>query len=163
MKKLAILALAVVTALAGFTPARALPLGGPAVASGSEPPLIRGVQYRGGDEQWYGRWDDRADRWERYEYRRDRRGWYNGHRGYSHARPGYHRHYDGYWYPLAALGAAAVIGGVIVSQPRPIQVQPDINPRHVAECSARYRSYRSYDNTYQPKYGQRQQCYSAWY
>lgn len=162
MKKLAILALATLTAFAGLTPANALPLGGPVTAGQSKSPLVQEVQYRGGDDRWDRR-NDRRDRWDRHDNRRDRRGWHNGHRGYSHARPGYRRHSDGYWYPLAALGAAAIIGGVIAGQPRPVQAQPTINPRHVADCSARYRSYRSYDNTYQPVNGPRQQCYSAWY
>lgn len=163
MKKIAVLALAAVTAFAGFTPATAMPLGGAISAGQSKSSLVQEVQYRGHDDRW-----DRRDRWsrhDRWDRRDDRRGWYNGHRGYTHSRPGYRRHSDGYWYPLAALGAAAIIGGVIAAQPRPapVQVQPGINPRHIADCSARYRSYRSYDNTYQPNYGPRQQCYSAWY
>ncbi|WP_259669749.1 MULTISPECIES: BA14K family protein [unclassified Rhizobium] len=32
--------------------------------------------------------------------------------------------------------------------------------RHVSWCFARYRSYRSFDNTFQPFNGPRQQCYS---
>jgi hypothetical protein len=160
MKKLAIIALAAMTALAGTAPANALPLvGAEPAASGSA--IIEQVQYRERD-----RWDRNGrDGWDRRDDRRDRHGWYNGHRGYTQARPGYRRHSDGYWYPLAALGAAAIIGGVIAAQPRPapVQTQPGINPRHIADCSARYRSYRSYDNTYQPSYGPRQQCYSAWY
>lgn len=160
MKKLAIIALAAITAFAGTVPANALPLAGAKpVASGGA--IIEQVQYREHD-----RWErNRGDRWDRRDDRRDRRGWYNGHRGYAHSRPGYRRHSDGYWYPLAALGAAAIIGGVIAAQPRPapVQTQPGINPRHVADCSARYRSYRAYDNTYQPSYGPRQQCYSPWY
>ncbi|NTF23543.1 BA14K family protein [Agrobacterium rubi] len=164
MKKFAVLALAAVTALTGFTPAGALPLG-PVTAGQAKGSLVQEVQYRGHDDRWERRHDrrDRRDRWDRRDRRDDRRGWYNGHRGYSHSRPGYRRHSDGYWYPLAALGAAAIIGGVIANQPRPAPAQPVVNPRHVADCSARYRSYRSYDNTYQPVNGPRQQCYSAWY
>lgn len=145
MKKLAIFALAAATAFAGLTPANALPLAAaPAVKSGSS--IVEQVQWRGHD---------------RYE----RRGWYNGHRGYRDYRPGYRRHSDGYWYPLAALGAAAIIGGVIAAQPRPAPAAPQagINPRHVEWCSARYRSYRSFDNSYQPNYGPRQQCYSPYF
>jgi hypothetical protein len=148
MNKLAIAALAVATALAGTAPANALPLVGGVTAGQSGSPIVQQVQYRD------------HDRWER---RDDRRGWHNGYRGYRDSRPGYRRHSDGYWYPLAALGAAAIIGGVIAAQPSRPRVEAGINPRHVEWCSIRYRSYRSYDNTYQPNYGPRQQCYSPYY
>jgi hypothetical protein len=160
MKKLAIIALAAVTAFAGTAPASALPLAGGVSAGQSGASLVQQVQYRDHD-----RWDrhDRRDRWDRRDDRRDRYGWYNGHRGYRDHRPGYRRHSDGYWYPLAALGAAAIIGGVIAAQPSRPRVEAGINPRHIEWCSVRYRSYRSYDNTYQPNYGARQQCYSPYF
>ncbi len=94
-----------------------------------------------------------------------RSGWYGGYRGYSYYRPGY-RHYNGYWYPLAAFGAGAVIGGAIAAQPRyyaPAPAPSGINPSHVGWCENRYRSYRVYDNTFQPYNGPRQQCYSPYY
>ncbi|WP_246752887.1 BA14K family protein [Sinorhizobium sp. BG8] len=86
-----------------------------------------------------------------------RRGWHNGHRGYHHARPGYRRWNDGYWYPLAAFGAGALIGGAIASSPR-----VTTGSAHVNWCANRYRSYRAYDNTFQPYNGPRQQCYSPY-
>ena len=85
---------------------------------------------------------------------RHRPGHWNGHRGYRHYRHGYRRHSDGWWYPLAAFGAGAVIGGAL-SQPR------SGNP-HVQWCYNRYRSYRASDNTFQPYNGPRQQCYSPY-
>jgi hypothetical protein len=93
-----------------------------------------------------------------------RHGYYNGYRGYGGYRYGYRRYNDGYWYPLAAFGAGALIGGAIASQPR-YYAQPSngINPQHYAWCEARYRSYRGFDNTFQPKYGPRQQCLSPYY
>lgn len=96
------------------------------------------------------------------------RGWYGGYRGYPYYRRGY-RYYDGYWFPLAAFGAGAVIGGAIAApryyEPAPTYVAPraGINPSHVAWCESRYRSYRAYDNTFQPYRGPRQQCYSPYY
>ncbi|OYR10649.1 BA14K-like family protein [Brucella grignonensis] len=33
---------------------------------------------------------------------------------------------------------------------------------HVRWCYNRYRSYRAYDNTFQPNYGPRRQCYSPY-
>ncbi len=99
---------------------------------------------------------------EQVQYRR-RHGWQNGHRGYRHQRRGYRRHSDGWWYPLAAFGAGAIIGGAIANDGYARPRYEGINPRHVDWCHARYRSYRAYDNTFQPNYGSRQQCYSPYF
>ncbi|MDP9838352.1 hypothetical protein J2T09_003119 [Neorhizobium huautlense] len=125
------------------------------------------------------------------QYWRDRRGyrdgWYGGHRGYREYRPR-HRYHDGYWYPLAAFGAGAIIGGALAAptynepryvepvpqyyEPAPRYVAPpprryaapaDINPQHTDWCLARYRSYDVYSNTFQPNYGPRKQCYSPYF
>lgn len=92
-----------------------------------------------------------------------RAGWYNGHRGYREARPGY-RYHNGYWFPLAAFAAGALIGGAL-AEPSAPRAAPSagINPKHYDWCFSRYRSYRSYDNTFQPNYGPRQQCLSPYY
>lgn len=92
---------------------------------------------------------------EKVQYRPHHR--WHGHRGYRHYRPGYRRHSDGWWYPLAAFGLGAAIGGAIANQPR---VRG--NAAHVNWCHGRYRSYRAYDNTFQPYHGPRQQCYSPY-
>lgn len=90
-------------------------------------------------------------------------GYYGGYRGYDGYRRGY-RYHDGYWFPLAAFGAGALIGGAIASEPR-YYVRPSagLNPRHYEWCANRYRSYRGYDNTFQPNNGPRQQCLSPYY
>lgn len=102
----------------------------------------------------------------RYSYDRPpprRDGWYNGHRGYREARPGY-RYHNGYWFPLAAFAAGAIIGGAIAQPSAPSRpAAGGINPKHYDWCASRYRSYRSYDNTFQPNYGPRQQCLSPYY
>ena len=94
------------------------------------------------------------------DFRRDRnyRGYHQwrGHRGYSYYRPGYRRHSDGWWYPLAAFGVGAIIGGAIANQPSAG------GSSHVNWCANRYRSYRAYDNTFQPYNGPRQQCHSPY-
>ncbi|AOF89112.1 BA14K family protein [Sinorhizobium sp. RAC02] len=95
--------------------------------------------------------------------RRERRGWHGGHRGYRYERHGYRRHSDGWWYPLAAFGAGAIIGGAIANDSYSRPRYEGINPRHTDWCYARYRSYRDYDNTFQPNYGGRRQCYSPYY
>jgi hypothetical protein len=92
-------------------------------------------------------------------------GYYGGHRGYRDYRPGYRRH-NGYWFPLAAFGAGALIGGAIAAQPRYVEPAParsGINPRHYEYCAGRYRSYDSYSNTFQPYSGPRQTCVSPYY
>jgi hypothetical protein len=92
-------------------------------------------------------------RYERRERRAERR--WHGHRGSRYSRPGYRRHSDGWWYPLAAFGIGAAIGGAIANQPQ-------AGGSHVAWCSNRYRSYRAYDNTFQPYNGGRQECISPY-
>lgn len=94
-----------------------------------------------------------------------RRGYYGGYRGYPGYRYGYRRYNDGYWYPLAAFGAGAIIGGAIASQPRYVEPAPavGVNPRHYEWCASRYRSYRAYDNTFQPNSGPRRSCLSPFY
>lgn len=89
-------------------------------------------------------------------HRGHRHGWYRGHRGYRYARPGY-RHYNGYWFPLAAFGAGAIIGGAIANDRGYVG-----GSSHVNWCANRYRSYRAYDNTYQPYNGPRRQCNSPY-
>ena len=94
----------------------------------------------------------------------NRHGWHNGHRGSRYHRRGYRRHSDGWWYPMAAFGAGAIIGGAIANnnnnnRPR----DAGINPRHVQWCYARFRSYRSWDNTFQPNQGPRRQCLSPYF
>lgn len=94
---------------------------------------------------------------EKVQYRSDRRAerrW-QGHRGYRDRRPGYRRHSDGWWYPLAAFGFGAVIGGAISNDRQ-------AGGAHVDWCVNRYRSYRAYDNTFQPNYGSRRQCVSPY-
>lgn len=97
-----------------------------------------------------------------YRYRGERRGFYRGHRGYRYQRPGY-RYHDGYWFPPAAFIAGAIIGGAIANQEPPIRYRPrGSGNAHVDWCYARYRSYRAYDNTFQPYNGPRRQCHSPY-
>ncbi len=96
------------------------------------------------------------------QYRRDmRRGYWNGNRGYRDRRDGYRRHSDGYWYPLAAFGAGAIIGGALTNRNEPRRVV-EMNDEAANWCANRYRSYRASDNTYQPNNGPRQQCRSPY-
>ncbi len=81
-------------------------------------------------------------------------GWWHGHRGSRYYRHGWRRHSDGWWYPLAAFGAGAVIGGAMTAP------GPRYANDHVRWCAQRYRSYRASDNTFQPNSGPRRQCVS---
>jgi hypothetical protein len=104
------------------------------------------------ERRWHGRdrnvgWRDRGDRY----------GWYRGHRGYRYNRPGY-RYHDGYWFPFAAFGAGALIGGAIAND----RGYVGGGGSHVNWCENRYRSYRAYDNTFQPYNGPRRQCISPY-
>jgi hypothetical protein len=85
-----------------------------------------------------------------FRWRGDRP-YYHGHRGSRHRRHGY-REYNGFWFPLAAFGLGAAIGSTL----------PRSGNAHVEWCYGHYRSYRAYDNTYQPYNGPRRPCYSPY-
>jgi len=156
LKTTAVAALASIMVITGMIPAQAQVIRPVApIASTTD---ATNVQYRDRyDRRYDRRVDRRIDRYERARY-------YNGHRGYRERRAGY-RYHNGYWYPLAAFAAGAIIGGAI-AQPRPAPVAPraaGLNPRHYDWCNARYRSYDSRSNTFQPYNGPRQQCLSPYY
>jgi hypothetical protein len=153
LKTTAVAALASILAITGMVPAQAQVIRPVAPVTAASD--VTTVDHR------YGHYH-RYERYDRYERQRAR--YWNGHRGYRERRPGY-RYRDGYWYPLAAFAAGAIIGGAIASQPRPAPVPrvAGLNPRHYDWCQARYRSYDSYSNTFQPYNGPRQQCYSPYY
>lgn len=92
----------------------------------------------------------------------NRPGYWNGHHGYRDPRPGYRRGSDGWWYPLAAFGVGALIGGAIANQPREV-APPSLSRDHLRWCEDRYRSYRASDNTFQPNEGPRRACVSPYY
>lgn len=145
--RLATVTAAFAVAITSYVPAQAVLLSAaPAIAGKS---VITDVQYR-----------DRHRRYDRREVRRDYRGhrdgYYNGHRGYRERRAGY-RYYNGYWFPLAAFAAGAIIGGATQAQPT-----GGYGTGHYQWCENRYRSYRASDNTFQPYNGPRRQCNSPY-
>lgn len=170
MKSVSVFGIAAAVLAASVAPGSAMPIMSPAMATSADSGDIVQVQY------WGGRDYDDDD------------GWYGGYRGYREYRPR-HRYHDGYWYPLAAFGAGALIGGALAAptyDPGPRYVEPapryyapapryappprryaapagDINPQHHEWCLARYRSYDIYSNTFQPNYGPRKQCYSPYF
>ncbi|CUX08881.1 BA14K family protein [Agrobacterium tumefaciens] len=144
-------ATAIVVFLTSFTPSQAfqapVPMPKPAISTDNN---VVPVQYREWDRRYDRRHGDRM-----YRPRPPRDGYYNGHRGYRDRRPGY-RYHNGYWFPLAAFAAGAIIGGA-VQQPRPAY-----GGSHVSWCQNRWRSYRAYDNSYQPTSGPRRICVSPY-
>jgi hypothetical protein len=86
-------------------------------------------------------------------------GWKGGYKGSKEYRRGWRRDNDGWWFPLAAFGLGAVIGST-VAQPRAVIVEG--GNAHANWCYSRYRSYRAWDNTYQPYNGPRRECYSPY-
>lgn len=146
-KKSWIAALSFAVAATSFTPVIASPLY-PTSDAAINSSQIQQVQHRRIT-------DERRNNWKRSH----RDGWHNGHRGYREHRRGYKRHSDGWWYPLAAFGAGAVLGGALNNQ-RPAARGYD--NRHYQWCSSRYRTYRASDNTYVPSVGRRAVCNSPY-
>jgi BA14K-like protein len=144
-RKLAVLATALAVTMTGLAPVQAMSVIAPKAAASQSLPVVD-VQLRDRDDRrdfrrFQNRRDDRREM--RREIRRD--GYYNGHRGYRERRAGY-RYHNGFWFPLAAFGAGAIIGGAI-SQPQ--RIAPGrYTPRHYAWCENRYRTYRASDNTF---------------
>lgn len=166
------MALSLATALTGVPPAQAFPIVPAPTAQVSD---VLEVQYRGNPRSWSG--DSERDRWiwfnRRHRYNREfNRGYnrraYNRHR-YNRYR--YHRDDDDddFGAALGGFAAGAIIGGLL-SQPRyygppayygPPRVRYGGNS-HTSWCYSRYRSYRAYDNTFQPYYGPRRPCISPY-
>jgi BA14K-like protein len=162
MKRLAIFALSLVTALTSVPPAMAFPTVAVPKIEVAEAQLVQYRRYRGG-------------------YNRGYRGGYRGYRGYRH-----HNGDDDWAWALGGLATGAIIGGLL-AQPRyygpsyydqgyygptyyrPRYYAPRYNRQvyyggnaHTGWCYARYRSYRAYDNTFQPYYGPRRACVSPY-
>jgi hypothetical protein len=85
--------------------------------------------------------------------------WKNGYKGSRHYRKGWRQDNDGWWFPLAAFGLGAVVGSTL-TQPRGVVVEG--SNAHAEWCYSRYRSYRAWDNTYQPFNGPRRECFSPY-
>jgi len=108
--------------------------------------------------RYYGDWGGHNYRYsDRYRYDRgwdrDRRYYGDRYYGDRYYRDRYYRRHDNTGAIIGGLAAGAIIGGIIASQPR-----VRVDSSHAEYCYSRYRSYRAYDNTYQPTYGPRRQC-----
>jgi hypothetical protein len=133
MNKLTVGIMALVTGFSSVVPAYAFPSAKPVDVQLSDIIQVRDYGHNGrhGNHVWHDH------------------GHYNGNHGYR-------RHYDHDGNAGAVIGglaAGAIIGGIISSQ------QPRYSTNsHAQYCSNRYRSYRAYDNTFQPNSGPRLQC-----
>ncbi|WP_077961840.1 BA14K family protein [Ensifer adhaerens] len=174
MRTLTIAALSLVTALSSVPPAGAFPSAPTVVSAATN---VQQVQFS------YERGEERKNRsvctgpyCERRYRDRDRnyRGGYYRDRHYrdGYYRDRYRRHYDhddnDVGAVIGGLAAGAIIGGLL-SQPRYYDGPRYYNgPRavsgnaHQRWCYARYRSYRAWDNSYQPYGGPRRQCNSPY-
>ncbi|WP_426230417.1 BA14K family protein [Pararhizobium sp. DWP3-4] len=163
MKRFAIFALSMLTALTSVPPAMAFPTVAVPKIELQEAQPVQYRRYRGG-------------------YNRGYRGGYRGYRGYGHHHGG-----DDWAWALGGLATGAIIGGLL-AQPRyygpsysdqgyygstyyrPRYYVPRYNRQvqyggntHARWCYARYRSYRDFDNTFQPFHGPRRACVSPYY
>lgn len=93
-----------------------------------------------------------------FRHNGDRAYWGN-YRGYRHHRHGY-RQYRGFWFPPAAFATGAIVGGIIANSGP--SYSGGLPSAHYRWCDDRYRSYRAWDNTFQPYNGPRRQCYSPY-
>lgn len=108
----------------------------------AQTPVIQLVQGENDRRHWGGdnqRWRDRRD-W------RDRRGWRDDRWRHRHYRPR----------PSIEFHIAPAPR----YRPRPAY---RLSASHYRWCEARYRSYRAYDNSYQPYNGPRRACVSPYY
>lgn len=166
MKRLAIIALSLATALTSALPAEAFPtVGAPDV----ETLQAQQVRYRGG---YYGGYHggyyrhNGGDDW----------GWALGglaagaiiggllaqprYYGSGYYDPGYYG--SGYYGPYY-YGSTRYYAPPRYYAPRYYRQTYYGGNGHVRWCFARYRSYRAYDNTFQPYHGPRQACVSPYY
>lgn len=88
------------------------------------------------------------------DHRRYYRRHWRGHRHHGRRWYRHRHHHSNAWVPFAILGMGAVIGSAIAND------RAYGGSRHVRWCANRYRSYRAYDNTFQPYHGPRRQCRS---
>ena len=82
----------------------------------------------------------------------------NGHNNHHHGGD----NNNDWWYPAGAFVAGALIGSAVANNNRYYNSDYSGGSGHVQWCYDRYRSYREYDNTFQPYNGPRQQCYSPY-
>ncbi|PLP60431.1 BA14K family protein [Mesorhizobium loti] len=117
----------------------------------------RGDGWRG-DRGWRGGRHWRGDGW------RGDRGWRRGWRDDGWRYPRHHRrswNNSGVYLGLGLLGSGMLYDDYYY-RPRPRIYRAPRASGHVQWCYSRYRSYRAWDNTFQPNYGPRRECVSPY-
>ena len=108
--------------------------------------------------------------YQRRNWRRDRHDYRRYHRDHRRYGRHYRRHRDRDAAIALGLGLG-VLGGVLATRPYyedryyvvpQRRVHRSYGNAHVQWCYDRYRSYRAYDNTFQPYGGGRRVCYSPY-
>lgn len=160
-------AVAATVALSSAVPANAAPIFVPKAqtlesqAGQSDVIHVQDIRIKKRNWNGNGNWNGNQNWNGNNNFRRDGKyAWYNGKRGYPYRRSGY-QYYNGFWFPAGAFIAGAIIGGAIANNNNNYPRYAG-GSAHVQWCYDRYRSYRSWDNTFQPYNGPRQQCYSPY-
>ncbi|MDO9415714.1 BA14K family protein [Pararhizobium sp.] len=157
--------LSMVFIVSSVVPSQAfMPRGGERVAVATPIVNVQLLQdYEGGNLNRYHRENRRI-----YVPRRHRNGgYYEGRRYRDYSDRGYrHRRNNGAAI-IGGLAAGALLGGIIANENRPVYrerrvYRERVGNRHVNWCYNRYRSYRAYDNSFQPNNGSRRACYSPY-
>lgn len=172
MNRLAILALSVATAMSGIPPAGAFPIVPTVKSQAADVERVQFSYERGENYK-----NDRCrnpvgscrgyrDRHYRYGRYRDRDHYRYGYRDRGY-RDRYHRRYyrdrdSNVGALIGGLAAGAIIGGLLAQPRYPAPRYYGGGNGHTRWCYARYRSYRAYDNTFQPYHGPRRQCISPY-
>jgi hypothetical protein len=106
------------------------------------------------DGDWRERYEDR--RWRRFHHR----DWRRHYRDDWRWRRSYHRPYyrsSGLYFSFGLAPAFRYY-----AEPRRYYRPQRVGNAHIRWCYSRYRSYRAWDNTFQPYNGPRQQCWSPY-
>jgi hypothetical protein len=154
-------ALTASVAVTGAFPANAAPAYVPKAAAVEHSDVVQVQDFRWkkrrgtGNKQFFRNDNFRRNNWDGPKY-----GWYKGYKGYPYRRHYNDRYHNGLWFPAGAFIAGAIIGGAIANSNS--YYRGGGGSAHVEWCYDRYRSYRAYDNTFQPYNGPRQQCYSPY-
>lgn len=114
-----------------------------AISADASPAAVEQAGYRERDRRW-DRYRDRDGR----DWRRNDRHWHRDRGPRWHERPR-----SGFYFHFGTPAPRYV--------PAPRR-HYGLSRAHVDWCYARYRSYRAWDNTFQPNYGPRRQCISPY-
>jgi hypothetical protein len=121
----------------------------------------------GGDYRWH----NDGGHMRHFSHNWDNGDWHGGWHGDWHHHH-HHGHFDNGDAAILGLGLGLGLGSLAYGsyydpypryyQPRRIYRTQHLSRAHVQWCYDRYRSYRAWDNTFQPYNGPRQQCWSPY-